>query len=109
MNVSIQPQIRDNFQKSKAFSYLRMKDTINIFDTLVKLGYLPADCTVGLITMHKPNFKKLINDYCNGKCSKLTTKNGTIHAVWINYVEISCVDIEATANWEVIEFNENLA
>lgn len=72
--------------------YERMRDTLEVYNYLISKGCIPADCSIGLITMHKEPFQKFLNNNCNGECSKLTTKNGTLYSVWINYVKISYLD-----------------
>jgi hypothetical protein len=100
MIISSKPFIRNNIQKQHCNTFMRMKETIDVYSYLSDLGFRPYDCSVGLITFQRAKFFDFVKKHFGGKCSKLKIKTGTIYSVWIDYVELSYLDIDEHADWE---------
>ena len=103
MKISSSPIVRNNIQKQHCNTFMRMKETTDVYSYLSDLGFRPYDCSIGLITFQRSRFFDLIKKHCEGKCSKLKIKTSTIYSVWIGYVELSYMDFDEHSDWE--EYN----
>jgi len=85
-------------------------ETIEVWDYLVETGYFPADFSLGIITMRRQGFKKLINE--NNSCALTKeTRHYKVSAVYLGNIEISFTEVKSDDqiewlienNWEPLQ------
>lgn len=85
-------------------------ETIEVWDYLVEADYFPADFSLGVITMRRRGFKKLINEN-NGCALTKETRHYKVSAVYLGNIEISFTEVKSDDqtgwiienNWEPLQ------
>lgn len=80
------------------------RKTIEVWDILCEAGHRPANISCGVVTMHRREFFKLIQEY-GGRASIQEKRGARVSAVWIGPVEICFTEIFNESNEWVLDEN----
>jgi hypothetical protein len=69
-------------------------ETIEVWDYLVETGHSPADFSLGIITMRRQGFKKLVKENTNSALTK-ETRHYKVSALYLGNVEISFTEVKS--------------